>query len=88
MEPFHAFDANFDDVAAGGRLVKVVDVDAHEGPVYVAGEDALYFTTLPAPTDVPLPGSLRVAIKRLALDGDRFPLEVERLVGIAGAGVG
>ena len=79
MEPFHALDATFHDVAAGGRLVKVVDVDAHEGPVYVADQDVLYFTTLPAPTDVPLPGSLRVAIKRLALDGDRFPLEVERL---------
>jgi len=31
------------------RLVPVVEVDAHEGPVYVAGENALYFTTLPSP---------------------------------------
>jgi len=40
---------------------KVVDVDAHEGPVYVPEEDALYFTSVRnhvAP----------VAIKRLALD--------------------
>ncbi len=79
MGPFHALDQRFDEVADGGRLVKVVDVDAHEGPVYVADEDCLYFTTVPAPTDVPLPASLRVAIKRLALDGDRFPLETERL---------
>ena len=27
----------------------VVEVDAHEGPVYVADEDALYFTSVPAP---------------------------------------
>lgn len=37
---------------------KLADVDAHEGPVYVAEEDALYFTSVPAPA---------VAIKRLAL---------------------
>jgi gluconolactonase len=36
----------------------VVEVDAHEGPVYVPDEDALYFTSLPAPD---------VAIKRLSL---------------------
>jgi gluconolactonase len=40
-------------------LEKVVDVDAHEGPVYFAGEDALYFTTLPR--------DLRVDVKRLDL---------------------
>jgi gluconolactonase len=39
----------------------LIDVDAHEGPVYVAEEDALYFTTLPRPGP-------RVDIKRLALD--------------------
>jgi gluconolactonase len=36
----------------------VVEVDAHEGPVYVPDEDALYFTSVPAPD---------VAIKRLSL---------------------
>jgi gluconolactonase len=45
----------------------------------VADEDALYFTTLPRSADVPAPGFPGVAIKRLALDGDRFPLEHERL---------
>jgi gluconolactonase len=40
-------------------LTKVADVDAHEGPVYVAEEQALYFTTLPR--------ELRVDIKRLDL---------------------
>jgi len=58
---------------ASPRLVKVLDVDAHEGPVYAADEDALYFTTLPrsrqeAGLTVPL-----VDIRRLALDGLRFP---------------
>ena len=42
------------------RLEHVVDVDAHEGPVYVPGEDALYFTSAPRPGP-------RVDIKRLDL---------------------
>jgi gluconolactonase len=58
------------------RLVEVVKTDAHEGPVYVADEDALYFTTTPRADGT---GSRQVAIKRLALDGDRFPLEVDRV---------
>jgi gluconolactonase len=59
------------------RLVRVVDVDAHEGPVYCADEDALYFTTLPCPDAAT--GGREVAIKRLALDGLRFPLEQQRV---------
>jgi gluconolactonase len=46
-------------VGAEPRLVRVVDIDAHEGPVYVPSEDALYFTTLPR--------ELRVDVKRLDL---------------------
>jgi gluconolactonase len=42
------------------RPEKVADVDAHEGPVYVPEEDALYFTSLPR-------AGARVDIKRLAL---------------------
>jgi gluconolactonase len=42
------------------RLEHLVDVDAHEGPVYVPGEDALYFTSAPRPGP-------RVDIKRLDL---------------------
>jgi len=41
-------------------LEHLVDVDAHEGPVYVPGEDALYFTSVPRPGP-------RVDIKRLDL---------------------
>ena len=42
------------------RVEHLVDADAHEGPVYVAGEDALYFTSVPRPGP-------RVDIKRLDL---------------------
>jgi len=47
-------------VAAAHTLARLALVDAHEGPVYAAGEHALYFTTLPR--------ELRVDIKRLDLD--------------------
>src|SRR5215469_13080071 len=60
-------------------LVKVVEIDAHEGPVYVREEDALYFTTLPRPTNIPLPRSRSVAIKLLALNGDHFPLSADNI---------
>jgi gluconolactonase len=42
------------------RVERIVDADAHEGPVYVSGEDALYFTSVPRPGP-------RVDIKRLDL---------------------
>jgi len=78
--PFSAYDDQFRDVLGDApRLVKVVETDAHEGPIYVRGEDALYFTTLPKPADDPLPGFRNVAIKRLALSGERFPVSPERL---------
>ena len=43
------------------RLEKLLDVDAHEGPVYVAAEHALYFTSLPKPGP-------EVAIERVDLE--------------------
>jgi sugar lactone lactonase YvrE len=46
--------------AIAQRVEHVIDVDAHEGPVYVPEEDALYFTSVPRPRP-------RVDIKRLAL---------------------
>jgi gluconolactonase len=45
-------------VMTAQRLRRVAETDAHEGPVYVADEDALYFTTVRRE---------QVAIKRLAL---------------------
>src|SRR3954467_2571813 len=79
-QQFEVHDREFE-VALGEapRLEKVVSTDAHEGPVYVADEDALYFTTLPRRAQDPRPGVPEVAINRLALDGDRFPLEPERV---------
>ena len=47
----------------------LIETNAHEGPVYVAAEHALYFTT------VPEPGPRNIAIMRLALKGDKFPFE-------------
>jgi gluconolactonase len=43
--------------------VRVVATNAHEGPVYVPAENALYFTSLPEPGERP-----RVDIKRLAVE--------------------
>lgn len=47
----------------------LIETNAHEGPVYVAAEHALYFTT------VPEPGPKNTAIMRLGLKGERFPFE-------------
>ena len=76
---FEFHDAAFASVIGdAARLVKVADTDAHEGPVYVPSEDALYFTTVPQPSGIATDGSPAVAIKRLALNGTRFPLTGER----------
>ncbi len=61
------------------RLALVTATDAHEGPVYIPGEDALYFTTLPGKVDIPAPGTPRAYVKRLALDGLNFPVDPSRL---------
>ena len=48
--PFLTYEPEFAQVLGDApRLVRVADIDAHEGPVYVPGQDALYFTTLPQP---------------------------------------
>src|SRR5213080_90331 len=78
--PFVIHDAAFGAVLGDApRLARVLDTDAHEGPVYAPDEDALYFTTLPARGNVPGPGHPEVRVRRLALDGDRFPLEPDRV---------
>jgi gluconolactonase len=51
----------------------LIETNAHEGPVYVAAEHALYFTT------VPEPGPKNIAIMRLQLAGDAFPYEARKL---------
>jgi gluconolactonase len=52
----------------------VIETDAHEGPVYVEAENALYFTTLPASSNIPVANSKQVAIRKISVAGGRFPL--------------
>lgn len=80
QRPFVSHDKRFETVIGDApRLERVAVVDAHEGPVYVEHEDALYFTTLPVSVNRPATGDLEVAIKRLQLDGDRFPIPSSRI---------
>jgi gluconolactonase len=64
----------YDVVGSDPRFYTVIEIDAHEGPVYVADENALYFTTLPASSNIPVAGSKQVAIKRISLNSKHFPL--------------
>lgn len=60
-------------LGADFRRAALIETNAHEGPVYVKAEHALYFTT------VPEPGPKNIAIKRLQLTGDGFPFEAGTL---------
>ncbi len=51
---------------AAPRLVRLAETDAHEGPVYVPEEDALYFTSVPRRS----PSGPVVDIRRLGPDGE------------------
>ncbi len=51
----------------------LIETNAHEGPVYVASEHALYFTT------VPEAGPKNIAIRRLQLTGEAFPFTAQTL---------
>jgi len=55
------------------RRPVLIETNAHEGPVYVAAEHALYFTT------VPEPGPKNIAIMRLQLAGNAFPFTAQGL---------
>jgi gluconolactonase len=58
------------------EVVKLVESNAHEGPVYVKEEHAVYFTTLPVDVKAPIEGYKNVAIRRLSLKGlSRDPVE-------------
>jgi len=66
---FRVHDPRFADVLGDAPdLVRIAEVDAHEGPVYVAEEDALYFTTVRTES---------VSIKRLALADGAVSVLVE-----------
>jgi gluconolactonase len=60
-------------LGSGFRRSVLLETNAHEGPVYVSAEHALYFTT------VPEPGPKNIAIKRLQLAGKTFPFEAQAL---------
>lgn len=78
--PFIAVDPVFAAVTgAAPRLARVAATDAHEGPAYDPDEDALYFTTLPRSVGAPAAGPPSVDVKRVALDGDRFPVDPDRV---------
>jgi len=71
-----AFDAV---VGPSPSFATLIAIDAHEGPVYVDAERALYFTTVPVRSDAPLAGSKAVQVQRLALDVDSFPYSVRKV---------
>ena len=72
---FIAYSKEFHKVTGNdSQFWTVIETNAHEGPVYVKDENALYFTTVPENSNVPLAGFKRVAIKRLSLDGGQHPL--------------
>jgi gluconolactonase len=76
-----AHDPAFDGVVGDTpRIECLVETSAHEGPVYVSGEDALYFTTVPrraGRSDMP-----RVDVARVALDGARFPVSANAVTTV------
>lgn len=77
VSPFVRHTKAFDEVLGPDPQFGVLlQTDAHEGPVYVEAQLALYFTTLPVNSNIPLAGFKRVAIRRLDLDVSRFPFQV------------
>lgn len=80
---FVAHAPEFDDVTGDcPSLSLLAEVDAHEGPVYFADEDALYFTSVPRPGPDRSPV---VAIKRLSLgEPDRTSVLVSDANGANG----
>jgi gluconolactonase len=74
---FVAHDEGFAEVVGDApQLTRVVETDAHEGPVYAADEDALYFTSLPRRDSDGVP---QVSIRRLPFDGLTFPVDPKRI---------
>lgn len=83
---FISYSKEFDEVTGHDpKFYTVIETNAHEGPVYVKDEDALYFTTVPADSNIPLQGFKEVAIKRISLDSDQFPLAPEAMTTVSDA---
>ncbi len=65
---FVIYAEEFREVLGGDpSLEKLVETDAHEGPVYDRSSNSLLFTTVPRTVGVPLPNWEEVSIRRLAL---------------------
>lgn len=72
---FIAYSEEFYEVIGSDpQFYTVIETNAHEGPVYVADEQALYFTTVPSSNNIPVANSKQVAIKRISLKSNHFPL--------------
>lgn len=83
---FIAYSEEFYDVIGSDpQFYTVIETNAHEGPVYVANENALYFTTVPASNNIPVANSKEVAIKRISLAGTNFPLDPDAATTIRSA---
>ncbi len=62
---------SFEDVRGPDYAYWVVaETDAHEGPVYVRDTNELYFTSVPAGTNIPITGFKEVAIRKVCFDDD------------------
>jgi gluconolactonase len=71
---FEVYDTRFGAVLGRSpSLALVAETDAHEGPVYVPDEDALYFTTVPRAGGLQAADAPQAVIRRLALAGCSFP---------------
>jgi len=68
QSPFLVYAPEFRDVLGPAPTYTTIPADAHEGPVYVRKWNAVLFTSVPATTNVPLPGDRNVFIGRLDLD--------------------
>ncbi|MCP8689865.1 SMP-30/gluconolactonase/LRE family protein [Marinobacterium sedimentorum] len=83
---FVAYSDEFQEVVGKDpQFYTVIETDAHEGPVYVGAENALYFTTLPASSNIPVANARQVAIRKISLEGERFPLTPQAVMSVRGA---
>lgn len=65
---FISYSPEFESITgASPTLQKLLDTNAHEGPVYLKEQQALYFTTVPDDTDIPIADGKQNAIMRLDL---------------------
>ncbi|ANG63224.1 hypothetical protein A8C75_12565 [Marinobacterium aestuarii] len=72
-------------VGSDPQFYTVIETDAHEGPVYVEAENALYFTTLPASSNIPVANAKQVAIRKISLACDSFPLAPQAVTTVRAA---